>query len=56
MWRLLIFELVMVLIVAGVWLLAPLVGIKSVMWRVLIIIGLVLYPWIGWRPTANNRA
>ena len=45
-WRLLIFELIVVIVVAGVWLLAPLVGIKSVLWRIVIILVLVLPPII----------
>ena len=46
MWKLLLFELILVLVVAGVWLLAPLIGITSVLWRVLIILVLVLPPII----------
>jgi type VI secretion system protein ImpL len=44
MWRLLIFELVIVAVVIGVWLLAPLVGITSVFWRVVIILALIVPP------------
>jgi type VI secretion system protein ImpL len=45
-WRILLFELVLLIVIAGVWLLAPLVGIKSVLWRVVIICLLVLPPII----------
>ena len=45
-WRLLLFELIVLIVVAGVWLLAPLVGITSVFWRIVIIAALILPPII----------
>ncbi|MBW2733529.1 MAG: type VI secretion system membrane subunit TssM, partial [Deltaproteobacteria bacterium] len=57
-WRLLLFELVLVLVVVGVWLLGPLVGIESVAWRVVIILALVLPPIVVviWKLIARRRA
>jgi len=46
MWKLLLFEVVIILLAVGVWLGAPLIGIKSVVWRILIILALVLPPMI----------
>ena len=43
-WRLLLFEAVALIVVAGVWLGAPLIGIKSVLWRVVIIVALLVPP------------
>ena len=34
MWRLLLGELILVALVAAVWLLGPLVGLRSVLWRI----------------------
>jgi len=43
-WRLLLFEIVALVVVVGVWFGAPLVGITSVLWRVVIILALLLPP------------
>ncbi len=42
--RFLVFELILVVVVAGVWFLAPLVGITSAFWRIMIILALVIPP------------
>ena len=57
-WRILLFELIVVVVVAGVWLLGPIVGIKSVFWRIFIILMLVLPPIVIvlWRFFAGRRA
>jgi type VI secretion system protein ImpL len=44
MWRLLLFELVLVVVIVGIWFGAPLVGIKSVFWRIVIILALIIPP------------
>jgi type VI secretion system protein ImpL len=51
MWRLLLFELVIAAIVAVVWLLGPMVGVKSVAARLIIIFALVIPPiiYVIWR-------
>lgn len=58
MWRVLVFELILLLVVVGVWLLAPLVGIKSVLWRVLIILVLLLPPivLVIWKFLSQRKA
>ena len=43
-WRLLLFELIAVVVVVGVWFGAPLVNITSVLWRLVIIFALLLPP------------
>jgi type VI secretion system protein ImpL len=43
-WRLLIFEIVAVAVVVGVWFGGPLVGLTSVVWRVVIICALLIPP------------
>jgi type VI secretion system protein ImpL len=43
-WRLILFEAVALLVVAGVWFGAPLVGITSVLWRIVIILALLIPP------------
>ena len=45
-WRLMLFEAVALIVVAGVWFGARLVGITSVLWRVVIILALLLPPLI----------
>lgn len=57
-WRVLLLELVLVVVVAAVWLLAPLVGITSVLWRLVIIFALLLPPlgYVIWRLIERRRA
>jgi type VI secretion system protein ImpL len=57
-WRLLIFELVAVIVVVGVWFGAPLAGITSVGWRLVIILALLLPPigLIIWKLMSERRA
>ena len=57
-WRLLIFEIVSLVVVVGVWFGAPYAGITSVLWRLVIIFALLVPPiiLIVWNMMRDRRA
>lgn len=57
-WKVLLFELAIVIVSAGVWLLAPLVGIESIGWRIVLILALILPPIaiIVWKFVSERQA